>query len=177
MKTKDVVFGGVLAAAGITMLYMGAATKVVAVAACVLAGVLTAFPIAYGNRKLAFLVYVVTGAVSLVVLPSKVAALLYCLLTGVYPIVKSMVQGRFGRYTALAVKLAYWNAFVLLFIAITCRVLLPALSNVCYIVIVDGMPKIMQVTLAAAFINVAFFIYDFVLSRCGDVLHHIASRK
>lgn len=177
MKTKEVVFGGMLAAAGITLLYLGSTTKVVAVGSCVLSGVLTSFPIAYGKRSLSLQIYVVTGVVALFVLPSKAVAALYCLLTGIYPMVKSTAENRFGGLRALAIKLAYWNAFVLLFIVILIKVFLPAISGMYYVVVVDDLPVAVQTIVTAVIINATFFVYDFVLSRCGDVLRDIASRK
>lgn len=95
----------VLSALGVMLLALGSLIQVLDLSTAVLASLLTVFAVIELRGKYPYLIYAVTGLLSLLLLPTKTAALVYVLFAGYYPMVKAAAEGHLARPVAWAVKI------------------------------------------------------------------------
>ncbi len=104
-----------LTALGVTMIYLGAVTDVLDLSMCALASFICVFALLEFGAGYAVTVSAATLLLSLMVLPSKIAAFEYALMAG-YMILKPRIE-RLDRIPAWCVKLVYINASLVLGLA------------------------------------------------------------
>lgn len=155
MNTKDIARGGLLAAAAVALLYMGAAASYISVAACLVAGVTSAVPLLrHARLKTAVTLYLAVSILSALLVPRKIVAVAYVLFCGLYPIVKFCVECYASRRRQMDFKLAYFNIVLVIAAALAIFVFLPQFT-------LSGF-RLVVVWVAA---NIVFVIYDVALSR------------
>ena len=118
------------------------------------AGLIPAVAVLNGGIRTGFLCYAGTSILSLVLLPGKLPALLYAILLGHYPMLKSLIERLHRRPLEWLLKLALANALFFLLRRFVWALLVPALPE----------------ALSAAWLyylsgNAAFIAYDFGFSR------------
>lgn len=156
MNTKDIARGGLLAAAAVALLYVGAAATYVGAAACLVAGVTSAVPLLRHARvKTAVTLYMAVSLLAVLLVPRKVIAFGYILLTGLYPIVKFVIEARVPRRIEIWVKLAYFNIVLAVAGALASRGFFPQFE-------IPAFWKLAGLWFAA---NIVFIVYDIGLSR------------
>ena len=107
--------------------------------------------------KWAWPVYGAASILSALIAPDKVAAALYVLFFGCYPILKAIVERRWRRWTQWICKLLIFNAAAVLYYFIATRVLgVPEESFWTFGILLPA------VLLAAG--NLVFLLYDYVVS-------------
>lgn len=91
-KTKIIAEGGMLAALSTVILFMGTIIDALDLSCAVLAGfAVLAMRIRHG-RTGAFAVYCATAAISFLMLPNKIPAVLYVFYGGLYPMLKPEIE-------------------------------------------------------------------------------------
>jgi hypothetical protein len=96
----------VLSALGVILLALGSLVGVLDLSTAALASFLTVFAVIELKGKYPYLIYVVTGALALLLLPTKTSALVYLFFAGYYPMVKAAAEKHLGRVLSWVVKLA-----------------------------------------------------------------------
>ena len=102
-----------LSALGVVVLYLGAIIEVLDLSLAALAPVLVIYVAIELGGSWPWLVYLVTGLLSLLLLPQKFGAVVYLLFTGFYPMVKKWAEQRLPRLLSLAVKLGVFTLSLL----------------------------------------------------------------
>ncbi|MFY9382318.1 MAG: hypothetical protein WBI55_07460 [Eubacteriales bacterium] len=110
-KTKAVAICGIICALSCVAMYIGSATQVFDISACVFAALLI-IPvyIEYGTWY-AMLIFAVTSVISLLMLPYKFPAALYLCFAGYYPVLKAFFERR-GAVLSWILKLLSFNAIL-----------------------------------------------------------------
>ena len=109
MKTRQVAYTAMIAALSVLVLYLSSVIPTARLAVIAVAGILPAFLVVKYGIMSGFLAYFIVSVLSLIVLPNKSAVLLYIVLFGHYPMVKSLIE-RIGRlWFEWVLKLAFFN--------------------------------------------------------------------
>ncbi len=110
-KTKALAFCAVLASLGVIILYLGAIIEVLDLSMAAIASLLSALTLIEIGGAYPYLVYLVTSALSLLLLPQKFGAIIYALIAGYYPILKiKLDSSNMSRFLKIIIKLAVFNA-------------------------------------------------------------------
>lgn len=141
-----------LSALGVVLLYLGALIEVLDLSLAALAPLLVVYVVIELGGYWPWLLYGVTGLLSLLLLPQKFGAVVYLLFTGFYPMVKRWCESRLPRPLSFLLKLGVFNLSLLA---------------------AWGLAKLLLVELAVGktllfgvlFLEVTFLLYDFVLTR------------
>ena len=150
LRTRRLVTCAILSALSVVLLLVGGVSGILDLSALVVAGLCVAFAVIEIDCRWAWLVWAVTAALSLIVLPTKEIAVMY-LLGGMYPIAKSSFEQYYPLYSWIF-KLSLFNTVQLIFILIAQKIL--GLSGLGY-----------DFTAASILIgNAGFLLYDFALS-------------
>ena len=107
--TRKIVFAAVLSALSFVLLFIGSATSVLdltMVAACAFCSILAVIEL---KRPFPILIWLVTGVLSLLLLPDKFTAVEYILFGGIYPIIKRIAEMIKNKPLSWLVKLGYFN--------------------------------------------------------------------
>lgn len=91
-NTKRLARLALLAALGVAFLFLGAVLPSTRLAICALAGFFAAAALMMYGFGWAFGVYAVTAALAVLILPSKICAILYAAFFGYYPLVKALLE-------------------------------------------------------------------------------------
>ena len=125
MRLRRLTLSAILAALTVVFLYVGAVVEVfdasvdpAVLAAYDAAALLVTFSRMDMGVKYAFMLYVAAGILSFLLLPSKLPAILYLVMTGIYPLLKFRLE-RFRPLLSWVCKLAYFNAALTLVIWLT----------------------------------------------------------
>ncbi len=155
LRTKRIAVCSLLTALSFVFMMVGAITDVLDLTATMIASFCIVFAVIEIGERWAWLVYGVTAILSLLLLPSKAAALLY-LLGGAYPIFKAWFE-KYRAVIAWILKLSLFNTLQLLFILLAQKVL--GLSGAGYGFVLT------EILLG----NVTFIVYDLCLTVCVTV--------
>jgi len=150
LRTRRLVCSAVLSALSFVFMWIGAVTDVLDLSMMMLASLCIAFAVIELGFKWAYLIWAVTSATTLLLLPSKAAAILY-LMGGVYPVVKAYME-RLPRILTWISKIAVFNVFQLVYILIAQKLL--GLSGDMYSFLLPSL----------LFNNLLFVLYDIALS-------------
>ena len=115
-QTRRISACGILSALGVICLSVGSLIEVTDLSMIMIASFLIAFAVIEMGKRWAWLIWGVTALLSLLLLPNKLAALLY-LMGGMYPIVKSTLE-RLRPLLSWAGKLVAFNGVQILFLLI-----------------------------------------------------------
>lgn len=146
---------GVLAALSLVFLLLSAFVPSGRLGLVAVAGVIPAGAVVSAGLASGFLCYGVTGLLGLLLLPVKSNALLYLLFFGLYPMIKSLIEGVRRLPLELLLKLAFFNLILTVFWFGLSGVFLPFL------------PAVLRGSAWAVYAagNVVFLIYDFGFSK------------
>ena len=107
-----------LSALGVVFLYLGAIVDVLDISMSVIASVCCIFAVIEYGGAYPWLVYAVTGVISIVILPRKEAALMYILFFGFYPILKLKLE-RKKKLLSWVIKESVFNVALALMLLIS----------------------------------------------------------
>ena len=93
-STRKLTTCALLAALGVVLLYLGSLVEVLDVSMAVIVSLFCIFAVIEYSGSAPWLIYAVTGVLSLILLPIKTPALLYLLFFGYYPILKEKLEKR-----------------------------------------------------------------------------------
>lgn len=142
-----------LAALGVVLLWFGSVIEVVDISMAVIASLLCVFAVIEYGGSAPWLVFAVTGILSLLLLPQKTPAVMYVLLFGYYPILKEKIE-RLSKPLAWLIKEAIFQIALVLLLVISHWMLLSSAAQ--------------PILLYAAFIGLAelaFPLYDIALTK------------
>lgn len=98
MNTKNKTFRlalcAILSALGVALIYFGSLTDILDMSAAVIASVGCIFAALEFGGAYPWLIYAVTGVLSLILVPNPMSALMYILFFGFYPILKLKLERR-----------------------------------------------------------------------------------
>lgn len=150
-QSKIIAFCSVLSALGVVILYLGAILEVLDISCAALASMLCIIVYAEIGGVYPWLVYGVTGALSLLLLPSKFGAVMYVCLAGFYPMLKVLFERFVSRFLEWLCKIILFN------IAMTAMIIIAT-----FVFSVADMGRMYILTLYVVG-NVTFVIYDIAL--------------
>lgn len=107
-KTKKLALAAMLCALGVVLLYIGAIVEVMDLTMVALASLIVFFAVLEMGNPYPYLIALATGFLSMILLPNKFAALLYCFFGGLYPIVKAYIE-RLPTLLVYLMKIVYFN--------------------------------------------------------------------
>lgn len=151
-KTRRMTACAVLCGLNIVIMYLGTVIEVLDLSASVVASLACIFAVIEMGGSFPWLIYAVTGVLSLILLPfPKTVAFIYVLFSGYYPILKAHIE-RLSRPLAWVAKLILFNVALTGLVALSTWVLH----------IPDGLFE------ANVFVyllgNVTFIVYDIALT-------------
>lgn len=156
-KTFRLALCAILSALGVVFIYLGSLLEVLDMSASVIASVGCIFAAIEFGGVYPWLIYAVTGTLSLILAPNPMSALMYILFFGFYPILKLKLEKR-RRLTSWILKEVVFNiSLAILFIlwetVFVVEAEISLLLNILFIVLAE----------------ITFPIYDIALSRISFV--------
>ena len=119
-ETKNLTLCAVFTAISVVLAFFASAFSNMSLTLLALCGVVSAFALSECGYKYSVLMYVAVSVISAVFVPDKACVVLYVLLFGHYPIVKTLIE-RVGKpWLAWVIKLAVANllAFAALYVTL-----------------------------------------------------------
>lgn len=164
-RAKKLTTGGLTAAAAVVALYLASVVPTMTIALTAIAGVLLVFDIVRYGRVFSFGVYSVTCILAFLLLPSKIPAVWFALLFGIYPILKHIFEGCRSRGVEWLLKVLYvMAALSIMLFALRAVLPLPAFVTE-------------HVVLVYPVFLVAFFLYDVAFTRLiGELIRRFPKR-
>lgn len=107
---KKIVVSGVLVALSVIILYLGCAIEVLDLTMSAIVSLLVVIIVIEMGYKYAWMTYLATAILSLVLLPQKSPAIFYACFMGFYPIIKSYIERINSAFLRWTVKLVTGNA-------------------------------------------------------------------
>ncbi len=114
-NSKKIALAAILSALGVIILMLGSVFTMLDLTMVAMASLLVMLAVIEIGGFYPYLVWLVTGTLSLLLLPSKFPALLYALFGGIYPIFKAMFE-RLHYIVAWVLKLSFFNSMLTLLI-------------------------------------------------------------
>ena len=109
---KRIVVSGVLVALSVIILYLGCAIEVLDLTMSAIVSLLVVVIVIEMGYSYAWLTYVATAILSILLLPQKTPAIFYACFMGFYPIIKSYVERMGSAVVRWVVKLVTGNAAI-----------------------------------------------------------------
>lgn len=116
---KKIVVSGVLVALSVIILYLGCAIEVLDLTMSAIVSILVVVIVIEMGYSYAWLTYVATSVISVLLLPQKTPAIFYACFMGFYPIIKSYIERINSALLRWILKLAVGNAAIGLMILLT----------------------------------------------------------
>ena len=152
-KTKYISVSALLAALSVVLMYAGSLLEVLDLSLAAFASMIITFAVIEMGGAYPLLIYGVTSALSLLILPNKFGALVYLVFAGYYPVIKKLLENKFGYKRSFIPKFIIFNAaMTLLVLAWVFIFLQPEEFFYMYIV-------------SYALGNAAFLLFDLALTR------------
>ena len=151
-KARKPAVSALCAALAAALLIFGSMLPTGKIAISAVAGLATAAALIECGYLYAVLEFIVAAALGLILAPSKAPAVMFCLLFGWYPIVKSLIEKLKSRVAEYLLKLAVILVVIVVFFMLA-RLGVGELS----------LPDTSKLVVAAAAI-IGFFAYDFCFS-------------
>lgn len=150
---KKIVVAGVLAALSVIILYLGCAIEVLDLTMSAIVSLLVVVIVIEMGYKYAWLTYIATSILSIILLPQKSPAIFYACFMGFYPIIKSYLERINSALARWIIKLVVGNAaLALMFILMS--LFLPDEFEGGWLMLVTYLLGI-----------IAFLMYDVALSK------------
>jgi len=146
------------------MLYLGCFFQTIDMSICAIASLVIVIVTLEFGAKTAFMVYLATSALSLLLLPAKYIATLYAVFIGYYPLLKNLFE-RLPRALSWFLKILVTN------VALAVMFLLGA-----YVFKIDDKMTLPIVILTVILANVCIVLFDILLDKL-IILYHIKFRK
>ena len=152
-NTKRLTVCAMLCALGVVLLLLGSVIEVMDIAMAALASLLCIFAVIEYGGAAPWLVFSVTGVLSLILLPNKTPAAMYVVFLGYYPIIKEKLE-RFKKPIAWVLKEVIFNIALIALFFIVKFLLMPNASE-----------PLMIYVIAFVLFEIAFVLYDIALTR------------
>lgn len=153
-KTRFIAISAILCSLGTLLLYLGSVIEILDLTAGAIASLLVVMAVIEMGGKWPYLIWLVTSALSLILLPNKFIALFYLLFYGAYPILKSKIE-KLNSIVSWVLKLVMFNASLAIVIFVTMKIVTLANQN----------PDLAFTWTVFAVSNVTFVLFDVALSK------------
>lgn len=111
---KKTALGGVLTAGSLALIWLASVAPSGRLGLTAAAGLFPVAGVLSGGPGVGYLCWAAAGILSLLLVPDKGTALLYLLFFGLYPVVKSRMEGLHSRWREWGLKLVFFNAVLTL---------------------------------------------------------------
>lgn len=161
-KSSQVAIGGLASALCLLMMFMTGLIPFSTYVFPAFAGIVLIAVHEENGSKMAFMVFVATSLLALLIVPDREAVMLFIMLLGYYPMLKPRLE-RLPKVVAYVLKLVVFNLVIVAFYYV--------------MLYIFGIPDMLEgwgdfgkftVYIALAMGNFTFFIYDYMLTQ---VLH------
>lgn len=154
-RTAKVAYPAVLGALALILLYLGSVAPTGSWGIVAVAGLFPAAAVASVGLKAGFLCWAGVSILAFFLLPEKFCVLLFALLFGLYPMVKSIAEQLHRKPVGYLLKLAFFNAALTL-IYFTMRS-----------AVASSLPSVLGNSVWLLYLtgNVVFLLYDYGFSR------------
>ena len=156
-RSIQVAFCGIAAALSTVIMLIAGVLPTATYALPALAGIFSIALVIELNVGWAFASFVVSAALSVLLVPDKSAVLLYCFFFGYYPILKALIERIKWRWLAYLVKFAVFNAAVIAAYFTATKLLSIAVGNI--VIFGISIPWVLLLSATAI-----FAVYDFAVS-------------
>ena len=163
-RTKKLTLCAIFTALGVVMLYLGCFFQTIDMSICAIASLIIVIVTLEFGAKTAFMVYIATSALSLLLLPAKYIATLYAVFIGYYPLLKNVFE-RLPKALAWFLKILVTN------IALAIMLLLGT-----YVFKLDDTLNLPIIAATVVLANLCIVFFDILLDRL-IILYHIKFRK
>ena len=168
-NTKMLTVGALLSALGVALLAVGLVIQTLDLSMAALASFFCLFAVLEIRGKLPWLIYAVTGILSVVLMPTNLGGWFYLLFFGYYPILKDRLE-RLKRPLAWILKLVIFNLTLFVGTMVTFYLFAAETSGKTILdafAFVFGVEELGTLIAAGVFVlaNVTFVIYDIALTR------------
>jgi len=170
-KSKSLALSGVFAGLSLALMWTGSFIPSMDYALPAMAGMLILLLVLELNRIWALGVYAAVAALSLLLLPVKGVALLYAMLFGYYPALKTLVEGKCPKWLAWICKFAAFNAAV-----VTAYWLATRVFNIDLDDFGETFGRYAKAIMLAVG-NAAFWMYDYMVLSVFETLYRRRWRK
>ena len=149
--TKTLTLCALLSALSVVLLYFGSLFEMLDLSMAVLASLAVVVLVIERGGIYPWMIYLVTSALSLLLLPNKFSAVAYGFFLGFYPIVKEKIERTPWRLLRLVIKLTVFNG---------------AMALMWWLggLLVGGFETGMHVAILAILLNAIFLFYDYALT-------------
>ena len=179
-KTKMLTASALLSAFGVALLFVGSILETLDLSMAALASFFCLFAVIEIRGIYPWLIYAVTGILSVVLMPNSLGGWFYLLYFGFYPIIKDKVE-RFKKPLAWAIKIGVFNLALLFG---TLAVFYLFLGNTEGKNVIDafkyvfGTEELGTIFTVGIYLlaNITFIVYDIALTRL-IVLYYYKIRK
>lgn len=153
-SARNVTYPALLGAVSLVLLYGSAISPTGAIGLVALAGLPCAGVVIAGGTTAGLLCWATVSLLGFLLVPDKFCVLLYAAMFGLYPVVKSVVEGMERKVLGVVCKLVFFN--------LSCTVVVWVAKAVA----LEGLP-LGNISLAVIYLagNVVFLLYDFGFSR------------
>jgi len=153
-SARNVTYPALLGAVSLILLYGSSISPTGAIGLVALAGLPCAGVVIAGGSAAGLLCWATVSLLGLLLVPDKFCVLLYAAMFGLYPVVKSVVEGMGRKVLSVVCKLVFFN--------LSCTVVVWVTKTVA----LEGLP-LGRISLALIYLagNVVFLLYDFGFSR------------
>ena len=151
-KSKKIAFCALFSALSVVLLYVGAIIEVMDISMACIASMLCIVALTEIGGMYPWLVYGVTGALSLLILPAKFGAVIYVGLAGYYPMAKFLIERLNNRIFQWIFKMLLFNVSMGIIVWVSLFLFTGAEMTKAYIISLFALG------------NFTFVIYDIALS-------------
>lgn len=149
-NTKKLTFSAILSALAVAIMYIGAMLEVLDLSTAAISSMCVMLVLIELGMRYAFLTYGCISVLSLLLLPTKYAAIMFIGFLGFYPMAKSFFERNVRGWLCLVCKIVLLNVCTFAMLLVVRYVMTEALWF-----------EIMVLVLA----NIVFVVYDFAISQ------------
>ena len=112
-KSGYIAFGGVGVALSLVFMYLSSVVPYCKLTMLFVSSLIVGLTVAVTNNKIAVIHYILVSAISLLIVPDKINALIYCLCLGNYPLIKYCAERIKSRFIVRTIKFFLYNLYIL----------------------------------------------------------------
>ena len=111
-KSKKLAVCAILSALGVVLMYLGAMVEILDISIACIVSMFTVIVVIEIGGVYSWLLFAVTGTLSMLLLPQKFGSIIYVFIAGYYPMIKCLVERIGKRWLGWVFKLLFFNAAV-----------------------------------------------------------------
>jgi len=117
-KTKRLAFAAIMSALSVTVMLVGIYTQVLDMSAVVFASLITMMSVIELGGAYPYLIWLVTGTLTVILMPGQFGGILYFAFGGIYPIFKAMFE-RLHYIVSWVLKISFFNTSLTVCVLLT----------------------------------------------------------